>query len=62
MVDPVIDIDKYLDSLTLEELRAFAKIGISVSVQTLTVAVRSITKFCSSSDKYNFKKDSLGSS
>lgn len=50
------DIDKYLDSLTLEELRAAAKIGISVSLRCMAIVVQSLSKFLTSS-----QNNSLGS-
>ena len=50
------DIDKFLDSLTIEELRSFAKIGIGVSSDVLSLAIRSLLKICTDA-----KKDTLGS-
>ena len=50
------DIDKFLDSLTIEELRSFAKIGVGVTSDVLSLAIRSLVKVCTDA-----KKESLGS-
>lgn len=51
MPDPAIDIEKYLDSLSIEELRSFAKIGISITLRCAPVAINSLSKLLLSEKK-----------
>lgn len=57
MSDPAIDIEKFLDSLTMAELRSFAKIGVGITCDAMSLAIRSLKKLCTDG-----KKDSLGPS
>lgn len=38
------DVEKFLDSLTIEELRAFAKIGVCNSLHICTKAISALLK------------------
>ena len=48
---PSFDVDKFLDSLTIEELRAFAKIGLCNTLSFCTKAISSLLKAVRSDSK-----------